>query len=1286
MHTMIRRVLRVTVVSAAMVTALQVGSNASDEIRWKPIGPGGGGNMVAVGVSPVDPDIVIMGGDVGGLQRSVDGGLTWTLVNSALIDPARFSGYGSFPGSRIEFDPVDPRLVYRGIEKSRDAGVTWRINVDESKITAAGSLVDPLHHDIVYAYGYGNVYRSSDGWESRSCVTASGASCSQQAPRTTCAPRSRCYQASCLPGGPSGGCPNYVALIRDLVLDPKTPGRLLACARSGLYESLDGATTWSRMTPAGLPHDGCQALGQQYDPVSRLLTLYLLLPTEPHQGIVSKDAWIDIDTWSGGVYRSTDGGAHWDEANGIDGPNLFSNGGFETPGRDAVHPAAGWMTRDPSSVSRDCGMGHVPGSETGCSIRIRYSDPKAGPAVEVDPPLPLQGGELFTLSAWFKADQATGYPVYSKVHFYDERNRPLNFPGVAWNSVEPFTVEVGAVETSFDWRRYEALFRAPDAARSMRITYSAEYGGGTSWIDDVSLKRSHSLPRIAGFGGRPYFAAYTDLVVDPTDANTVYAGTRSGTWGDSSYADQGGVFKTTNGGTTWTLATRRHWHANVLDSVVPQCGDTICGGKWENCRTCPVDCAGAGRPAPPACCGDASCDAGLDASRPLESADNCPGDCPFDPDPGLPGGMTIAPAQAGTVGNGSASLGVWTLGIGSGPLGHQTLYMGGEHMKTSDAGATWTELSTMLYQGADSQEGTAAARGATNDVYAYSVVTDTRIDPETGHPMNRLYYGDTDNFLQVSYNGGRSFAHEGWQWLPDNRSPHAPSAGITGDAASSIVLDPADPNTLYVGVNEQAGDTQGFFDPDNTCCGGVVKGRLGPANGEAVRRWTWTPVGTRFPKGRGGTELLRTSSGEFFASVFNRGVYRLDRDETWVKLETGWNPVPAGWLTHRMLEEPSSHRLYVAAGHTTNLPTPPGGTGVWESSDDGRHWTLITDPGSDTGRGMSQEPVLDMALDGPDTLFVATWYGRLNRCSPNCTEWDGDGGLYKGRRDPATGSWSWMKVLAQPMVTGVVVSPASRSILYAFVGQIWPGYPALPHQAAGIYKSIDGGDNWSPLPNDGLMRVDNGKLFFSSGDPHTIYASTIGDGVFEGAIRCGPPSEGFADADGDGVPDCAFIDVSRAIPTDAGQVVSGDDGRLGCAAADNRYEVLQEDTEGAARQMVAIWQFDDVPVDREYELWVQGFRTAGGGAPADGFEFSLLTKPVGSVCSAGDFHGNARTLLTVSRPRDDGKAQTAAIGHLEEPVVCLKAEDSRADRDTQTETLTLNRVCLRRLPGAANRR
>jgi hypothetical protein len=273
-------------VVAFAVLLLPGGADAGDSIQWRNLGPGGGGNMCAVGISPANPNIVLMGGDVGGIYRSGDGGLNWSLRNQALIRKDRHLGYAitqsgtaNYPisGGHFAFDPTagNSNIVYFGFQRSTDAGLNWTVNVDENLEDAAGGLIDPNNHNIVYASGYGQIFRSTDGFQSTSCtgaqtpddpLTSVNEATVCTAGGTTCSAKSRCFQLSCLPSstaGPSNpGCSNpvthqveynYSMTVRALVLNPASPASLIACADTGLFQSTNSAQTWTKMAPTGIP-------------------------------------------------------------------------------------------------------------------------------------------------------------------------------------------------------------------------------------------------------------------------------------------------------------------------------------------------------------------------------------------------------------------------------------------------------------------------------------------------------------------------------------------------------------------------------------------------------------------------------------------------------------------------------------------------------------------------------------------------------------------------------------------------------------------------------------------------------------------------------------------------------------------------------------------------------------------------------------------------------------------------------------------------------------------------
>ena len=59
--------------------------HGADTIHWRNIGPGGGGNIWITAVDPYNANIVLTGSDVGGIFRTRDGGLTWTIANDAAV-------------------------------------------------------------------------------------------------------------------------------------------------------------------------------------------------------------------------------------------------------------------------------------------------------------------------------------------------------------------------------------------------------------------------------------------------------------------------------------------------------------------------------------------------------------------------------------------------------------------------------------------------------------------------------------------------------------------------------------------------------------------------------------------------------------------------------------------------------------------------------------------------------------------------------------------------------------------------------------------------------------------------------------------------------------------------------------------------------------------------------------------------------------------------------------------------------------------------------------------------
>lgn len=1270
---------------------------AADEIQWKPIGPGGGGTMLSAAVCSTNPALVLMASDVGGLYRSTDYGATWSVVNGAFIDPTLFSHYSI---SDVIFEPGNCNIAYSVRFKSNDGGITWTKKPAGFDLGVDFHVIDSNRPHIVYAVRGPNVYRTTDRWETIVQIRQP------------------------IPGG----------VIHSLSIDPRVGmgDHLLACTTGGIYESLDGAETWTKLAATGLPIDTWLSPQTPNEECNRLVvhptgpTLYMTLKTHvaPQTG----------STWglsTGGVYQMDNWGTApwgWVSANGSsDTPYIVTNGDFDAPGT----PLAGWAYyfSDSTTVTPDCSAVTYTAP---CSIRLHPATSAQG-AILSDFIENINGGSIYKLSTWSTAswtgDNNAPETLVAQLRWYDANGSPINWPGPAdyyW------ATSWQTHDTTFGWRKFAAIARAPDTARRARILLQAQALGvgstwtqADTWVDKVELIEVHGLPSTAGRGDAPVFMDFEQIVVDPQpdQVGTVYVGTtRNGAIDEIDGADTTGIWKTTNGGSSWEHISRVNYRDNVRDGIdtAPVCGNGVCESRWENCSTCVDDCY-----TPPTtwCCGNNTSvnnQTPVACESPGENQDNCQVDCPlYIENPPRPYYEVGGPRYE-----------VHALAIGSGASGHEVLYFGGDRYVTKNGGNTWDQVSSEL-DFASPVPGTWKAAGPTNasDVYAYQVLTDGRI-PE------RVYYGDADNHLQVSYDGGSTFRAEGkGRWYTQASAP--------GDSATSIVLDPNNNNLIYLGVASSEAGVQ--YDAGQRAA--VIQG----AFNETKRIWDWTSLdtGNTLPSG-GGVDLVM-HQGILYAAIYTHGVYKQRSDGAWDALTNCdlWTPCPSQWTTYRLISD--SGRLYVTVGNPHDPDGVSGDTGIWAYPDSENKWRRISDPNANTANGMNGEPVVALVPVDSSTLIAGTWVGAgTTTCdSPPCPiGYGGDGGIYKGILSGDT--WAWHKVLWQPKVTGLAVYPESNgNVLYAFVGQRCCG-TTIAGQRAGIYKSVDGGENWTLLPNDGLTNLYRARLYFVASGPHPrrLYAATIGSGVYEGTIMCGAPIEGFPDFDLDGLADCADPDddndgspdtidcddcnpaarpgLVEAIGTgntcfdgadnDCDGVADLDphlSGNAGCAVNPalqsvaagggtstltpvcppnappnchlnlvatpdgDLYETITETgSQPSKKAMTKVWTFSGVPTGQSYELKMEGFRVT---TESEAVTFTYKKLTFGTDCDASGTYLTFSPTMTITKPADDNLPQSGVIGPVAAAFpVCIKMTD--ASQDSPVTTVSLDRLFLFPLP------
>jgi uncharacterized protein (TIGR03437 family) len=129
---------------------------------WTNIGPSPAA-VEAIAVDPQGTGNIFMGTIAGGVRKSMDGGNTWSAVNSGLTTPII---------QALAMDASGPQTVYAGtvgggLFKTADGGATWQ-NIPAISGSIASITADPKRAGVVYAgvfnnLGNGSIRKSTDG-------------------------------------------------------------------------------------------------------------------------------------------------------------------------------------------------------------------------------------------------------------------------------------------------------------------------------------------------------------------------------------------------------------------------------------------------------------------------------------------------------------------------------------------------------------------------------------------------------------------------------------------------------------------------------------------------------------------------------------------------------------------------------------------------------------------------------------------------------------------------------------------------------------------------------------------------------------------------------------------------------------------------------------------------------------------------------------------------------------------------------------------------------------------
>ena len=266
--------------------------------------------------APSDPHI-LFAGTYQGVYRSSDSGATWTQISPP----------GSHEIHEIEslaVDPADPGTVYAGTWhlpwKTTDGGETWS-NIKQGIIEDSdvfSIIVDPEHPHAVYLSACSGIYKSENAGALFHKIQ---------------------------------GIPTEARRTRVLMQDPESRQVVYAGTTEGLYKTVNGGKTFTLMTDSNVivndvyvdPGNSNRVLlatdrggvlvsddaGVTFAPsntgVSERKIAALLVDDRNNDAPAVLYAGVVNDKQFGGVFRSVDAGAHWEQLGaGLEGRDVFA--------------------------------------------------------------------------------------------------------------------------------------------------------------------------------------------------------------------------------------------------------------------------------------------------------------------------------------------------------------------------------------------------------------------------------------------------------------------------------------------------------------------------------------------------------------------------------------------------------------------------------------------------------------------------------------------------------------------------------------------------------------------------------------------------------------------------------------------------------------------------------------------------------------------------------------------------------------------------------------------------
>jgi photosystem II stability/assembly factor-like uncharacterized protein len=319
------------------------------------------------------------------------------------------------------------------------------------------------------------------------------------------------------------------------------------------------------------------------------------------------------------------------------------------------------------------------------------------------------------------------------------------------------------------------------------------------------------------------------------------------------------------------------------------------------------------------------------------------------------------------------------------------------------------------------------------------------------HPTdsNIIYIGGAQGGVWKTIDGGST-------WVPLTDTQCSLAMG-------SVVLDPKNPDIVYVGTGEQN------FSGDSYYGCGVLKSINGGQSWTEVGRSTITNSGARRPRISRVVvdKFTANTAGTLVFAATDAGLFRsIDAGATWTQTSE-----PTGAVTDIVADTTTEGVFYAANGDIGGASR----NGVYKTIDGGVTWTKVWNPPANAGRFS-----LSISASTPGTIYAAVH--SANNGGP------GSNGLL-GIWMTADAGVTWTQK------HGIDQNLCANQCWYNIIIAVDPVNPSLVYFGGlSLHKSIDAGATFTNIGQS--IHVDHHAFAFHPTTPTTIFAGSDG-GIFK---------------------------------------------------------------------------------------------------------------------------------------------------------------------------------------------